>query len=220
MLRNQNGISVYTVLSVILFVALVFILAIPNFYNLDKNKNVDDCLNNMKTIWVGTTDYMKDQKADFNGDLSVLRRTKKASDPKVTYLQTETYCPETARQKDSYIVYGKYIADKTGTEIKTNVGVIIYCPNLGTFPKHYIPKNFYENMDPAPLQNMMAEDLDVIDQETKSNGKRKVEMIEKYINIWKTMPEAYELRKADANSLRAMLFPDKYKPVEAEQDTF
>ena len=29
MLRNQNGISVYTVLSVILFVALVFILAVP-----------------------------------------------------------------------------------------------------------------------------------------------------------------------------------------------
>ena len=217
MLRNQNGISVYTVLSVILFCALVFILAIPNFYKLDKNKNVDDCLNNMKTIWVGTTDYVKDTKADFNGDLSILRSTAKVADPKTTYLQADASCPENSRQKENYIVYGKYIADKTGTEIKTNVGVIIYCPNLGSFPKHYLPKSFYENMDPAPLQNMMAEDMDVIDSETKSNGKRKVEMIEKYINIWKTVPGAYEMRKADANSLRAMLFPDKYKPTEADQ---
>lgn len=219
MLRNQNGFSVYTVLSVILFVALVFILAIPNFYNLDTNKNIDDCINNMKTIWVATTDYVKDTQADFNGDISVLTRTKKAADPKSPYLQTQGFCPEAPRQKESYIVYGKYVADKTGTEIKKNVGVIIICPQLAGFSKHILPKSFYENMDPSPLQNMMTEDIAFFDEMTKSNGKQKMEAILKYINIWKTNPNAYELRRADSNALKAMVMPDKAQPTPPAEET-
>lgn len=38
MLRNQNGISVYTVLSIILFAALIFVLAIQIFIIWTKNK--------------------------------------------------------------------------------------------------------------------------------------------------------------------------------------
>ena len=104
MLRNQNGISVYTVLSIILFIALVFILAVPNFFNLDKEKNLEDCINNMKQIWVATTDYMHDTNADFNGDLSILIKTRKKTDTKVTYLSSSLYCPETSRQKKEYLV--------------------------------------------------------------------------------------------------------------------
>jgi hypothetical protein len=117
MLRSQNGISVYTVLSVILFVALVFILAVPNFYNLDKEKNIEDCVNNMKQIWVATTDYMKDTNADFSGDLNLLTKTPKATDPKNKYLNSLRFCPETSRQKTEYLVYGKYVAEQIGTEI-------------------------------------------------------------------------------------------------------
>lgn len=213
MLRSQNGISVYTVLSVILFVALVFILAVPNFYNLDKEKNIEDCVNNMKQIWVATTDYMKDTNADFSGDLNQLTKTPKATDPKNKYLNSLRFCPETSRQKTEYLVYGKYVAEQIGTEIKHNYGVIVLCPNMDKFPKHMIGKSFYENMDPTQLQNYMIEDIDFIDKETGSNGARKKELIMKYIEIWKTDAEAFAKRKANTNALRAILFPDKFGEI-------
>lgn len=210
MLRNQKGISVYTVISIILFIGLIVVLAIPNFYNLDKEQNIEDCTNNMKEIWVAATDYLKDTHADFEGDLEILRTTQKAHDPNSYYLGKRNYCPETARQKNNYIVYGKYVSEEIGDEIKHNYGVIVYCPNLGTFPKHFIPKIFYENMDPTQLQNYMIDDLDFIDEQTGSNGNRKLEMVEKYINIWKEDPQAFDKRKANTTALRAMLFPEQF----------
>ncbi|OQC72465.1 MAG: hypothetical protein BWX46_00309 [Candidatus Cloacimonetes bacterium ADurb.Bin003] len=210
MLRNQNGISVYTVLSIILFIALVFILAVPNFFNLDKEKNLEDCINNMKQIWVATTDYMRDTNADFNGDLSLLIKTPKKDDPKNTYLSSNLYCPETSHQKKEYLVYGKYVAEQIGTEIKHNYGIIILCPNLAQYPKHIIEKGFYENMEPTQLQNYMSEDIDYIDSETGLNGAKKVELINKYIEIWKTDPDAFAKRKANTTALRAILFPEKF----------
>ena len=210
MLRNQNGISVYTVLSIILFIVLVFILAVPNFFNLDKEKNLEDCINNMKQIWVATTDYMRDTNADFNGDLSLLIKTPKKDDPKNTYLSSNLYCPETSHQKKEYLVYGKYVAEQIGTEIKHNYGIIILCPNLAQYPKHIIEKGFYENMEPTQLQNYMSEDIDYIDSETGLNGAKKVELINKYIEIWKTDPDAFAKRKANTTALRAILFPEKF----------
>lgn len=210
MLRNQKGISVYTVISIILFVGLIVVLAIPNFFNLDKEQNITDCTNNMKEIWVATTDYLKDTNADFDGDLEILRTTHKAQDPNSYYLGKRSYCPETSRQKHDYLVYGKYVSEKIGDETKHNYGVIVYCPNLGTFPKHFIPKVFYENMDPTQLQNYMIDDLDYINEHTGSNGTKKLEMVEKYINIWKEDPQAFEKRKEDTTALRAMLFPEQF----------
>jgi competence protein ComGC len=216
MLRNQSGISVYTVLSIILFVALVFILAVPNFYNLDKEQNTEDCINSMKQIWVATTDYMKDTNADFNGDLSLLTKTPKVQDPKNKYLQSVPYCPETSRQKSEYVVYGKYVAEQIGTEVKHNFGVIVLCPNMSKYHKHMLDKAFYENMDPTQLQNYMIEDMDYIDKETGSNGARKDELLKKYIEIWKTDPNAFSKRKENSTALRAILFPDKFGVIEAE----
>jgi hypothetical protein len=210
MLRNQNGISVYTVLSIILFIVLVFILALPNFFNLDKEKNLEDCINNMKQIWVATTDYMRDTNADFNGDLSLLIKTPKKGDPKNTYLSSNLYCPETSHQKKEYLVYGKYVAEQIGTEIKHNYGIIILCPNLAQYPKHIIEKGFYENMEPTQLQNYMSEDIDYINSETGLNGAKKVELINKYIEIWKTDPDAFAKRKANPTALKAILFPEKF----------
>lgn len=210
MLRNQNGISVYAIISIILFAALIFILALPNFYNLDKEQNIEDCINNMKEIWVAASDYVRDTETDFTGDLELLRKTPKARDPKNTYLGSHNFCPETARQKTEYIIFGKYVADKIGDEVKHNYGVIVYCPNLAQYPKHFIPKAFYENMDPTQLQNYMIDDMEYINEETGSNGARKLEMMTKYVEIWKNDPEAFSKRKANSTALRAMLFPEKF----------
>lgn len=217
MLRKQNGISVYTVLSVILFLALIFILAIPHFFNLDKEKNVDDCINNMKEIWVATTDYIRENKTDFGGDIQLLFNTRKKSDSSRRYLEDVSFCPETARQKTPYIVYGKYVQDMVGTEMRDNIGVIVVCPNLKSYFNHYLPKAFYENMEPTQLQNMMTEDLAYIDEQTSSNGSRKVDAVMQYIQIWKTNPQAYTLRKNDSTSLKAMLFPDQFRAMPATE---
>ncbi|MDZ4182187.1 MAG: hypothetical protein U1B83_04860 [Candidatus Cloacimonadaceae bacterium] len=210
MLRNQKGISVYAILSVILFAALIFVLALPYFYNLDKDKNVDDCTTNMKSIWVAATDFVRDNRSDFGGDLNVLRNTPKASDPKSTYLAELTYCPETHREKNGYIVFGKYEEEMINEEVKQNTGVIVICPNLENFPKHFLGKAFYENMSPTNLQNYMIDDLDWIDQQTKSNGARKFNAVMRYIEIWKTDRETFAKRKADSTVLKKMIFPEAF----------
>lgn len=210
MLRNQSGFSVYTIISIVLFLMLVFVLALPNFFNLDKEQNVEDCINNMKTIWVATTDYVRDTKVDFNGDLEVLTKTRKLQDEKNYYMQTIPFCPETRGKTDNYIVFGKYVEDKIGDEIKHNYGVIVVCPSLESYPKHFIPKIFYENMDPTQLQNYMIDDLDYIDKQTGSDGSRKKEILMSYIEIWKTDNNAFNRRRADSNALKAQLFPDLF----------
>lgn len=210
MLRNQKGISVYTIISAILFIALIFVLAIPNFFNLDKEQNIEDCTNNMKEIWVAVTDYLRDTNADFDKDLTYLRKTHKLNDPNSYYLGKTSFCPETSRQKIEYKVFGKYVSETVGDEVKHNYGVIVYCPNLAQFPKHFIPKPFYENMEPTQLQNYMIDDLDYIYEQTGSNGAKKLQMVEKYIEIWKNDPKAFEKRKEDTTALRAMLFPEKF----------
>lgn len=210
MLRNQSGFSVYTILSIVLFLMLVFVLALPNFFNLDKEQNIEDCINNMKTIWVATTDYVRDTQKDFDQDLQVLTKTRKLQDQKNYYMQTVPFCPETRGKKDNYIVFGKYVADKIGDEIKHNYGVIVICPTLDKYHSHFIPKAFYENMDPTQLQNYMIDDLDYIDKQTGSNGTRKKEALLQYIEIWKNDSEAFSKRRSDSSSLKAMLFPDQF----------
>lgn len=212
MLLNQKGISVYWILSAILFIGLIFILALPNFYNLDTEKNIDTCTTNMKSIWVAATDYVRDFSTDFGGDLDVLRNTRKKQDPKNSYLATITYCPEIQRDKKNYIVYGKYVEERLESgELKQNTGVIVICPDLEKHPKHFLPKTFYENMSPTVLQNYMVDDLDYIDQQTKSNGERKMQLVMKYIGFWKNDRDAFAKRKADSAVFKRMLFPDAFQ---------
>ncbi len=208
MTSNQRGLSVYTVISIILFLALVAVLALPNFFNLDKEKNEEDCLNNMKALWVATIDYLRDYNQDFDGDLKVLLNTPKRNDPKTTYLNTISKCPESrGRDKHDYIVFGKYVADRIGDEVKHNFGAIVICPNLPTYPKHIIPQAFYENMEPTQLQNYFLDDLDYIDQQTGSNGRLKMEKIQEYINIWRTDPDAFAKRKSNSAAFKDLLIP-------------
>lgn len=218
MFRNQRGFSVYNVLSIILFLALVFILALPSFFRLDPEKNTEDCINNMKVIWVAATDFITNNKKDLDGDYKFLSKTRKPNESKAVYLQDISYCPESGREKEDYIVFGKYLEGETlrftdggvvREEKKHNVGVIVVCPNLDKHPAHIIPKAFYENMQPTQLQNYMSDDLAYIDEQTAKNGKRKLEAIMQYINIWKNDATAFESRKANRYSLLARIFPEK-----------
>ncbi len=217
---NQRGFSVYTIISIILFAALVFVLALPNFFNLDKTKNEDDCINNMKLIWVAATDYMKDNLTAFDGDINKLTSTfKKNADlaqgkenkQRSHYLEKRLQCPENKGSKADYIVFSKLIVEDVQGTQKLNYGTIVVCPNLMRYPKHIIPKSFYENMEPTELQNYFIDDLDAINLLAGVDGTRKLNLIKSYIEIWKTDPTALTRIRENNLAIRNQVIP----PAEA-----
>lgn len=218
MFRNQRGSIFFWVLSAILFVAIALALLLPTRFNFDPQKNTDDCTTNMKNIWVAVSDYMIDHQKDFPGDVKVLVDTRKKSDGKSFYLADMKYCPESQGAKTQYIVFGKYMQEQVGTELKNNNGILVFCPNLEKFPKHFLDKSFYDNMSTTKLQNYIIDDLNYIDQQTKSNGKAKTDAVMKYIEIWKTDPDAYAKRSADLKYLKRAIFPDNLDLQAVEEE--
>ena len=136
MLRNQRGNILFWVISAILFIAIALVLILPSKYNLDPQKNTDDCTTNMKNIWVATSDYLNDFQQDYYGDPQILLTTRKKDDPKNYYLSSHAYCPESQGGKENYIIFAKYSQEMLGSEMKNNSGILVFCPNLGKFPKH------------------------------------------------------------------------------------
>lgn len=219
---NERGFSVYTIISLVLFLALIFILALPSFFNLDKSKNEEDCINNMKLIWVASTDYMKDNLTSFNGDLNLLKTSYKKTagvmdagsktKRREPYLPKIFECPENRGSKAQYIVFSKFfLEDMQGTQ-KMNYGTIVVCPNLLRYPKHYLPKSFYENMEPTELQNYFIDDLDFFSSVAGFDGQYKLNLIKQYIEIWKNDPTALARVRADNAAIRNQVIP----PVEPD----
>jgi len=213
---NERGFSVYTIISVILFLALVFILALPNFFNLDKTKNEEDCINNMKLVWVAATDYMKDNLTAFDGNMETLRTTYKKTDANIEgktqskrnhYLEKKFTCPENRGTKSEYIVFSKLVIEDVQGTRKLNYGTIVVCPNLARYSKHLIPKSFYENMEPTEIQNYFIDDLDAIETETGSDGHRKLNLIKQYIEIWKTDQTALTRIRENNLAIRNQVMP-------------
>ena len=216
MLLNERGFSVYTIISVLLLFALIFILALPNFFNLDKAKNEEDCINNMKLIWVAASDYMKDNQTSFNGDLNLLKTSYKKSAAgmdkgeavsKNHYLEKIFECPENRGSKEQYIVFSKFLVEDIQGTKKLNYGTIVVCPNLARLPKHFIPSTFYENMEATELQNYFITDLDAFNTTAGMDGQRKLDMVKKYIEIWKTDPTALSRVRADNAAIRNQIIP-------------
>jgi len=217
MCLNERGFSVYTIIIIVLLLALVFILALPSFFNLDKTKNEEDCINNMKLIWVASTDYMKDNLTSFNGDLKLLTSNyKKApettesssfSKRRETYLSKAFECPENRGSKEQYIVFSKFLLEDIAGTQKLNYGTIVVCPNLIRYPRHFLPKSFYENMEPTELQNYFIDDLDFIEAAAGFDGNYKLQLVKQYIEIWRTDPTALERIREDNAALRNQLIP-------------
>jgi hypothetical protein len=224
MYLNEKGFSVYTVISIILFLALVFILALPNFFNLDKAKNEENCINNMKLIWVAANDYMKDNLTSFNGDLKILTDSYKkttADDAggkivktRAHYLEKDLTCPENRGTKEQYIVFSKFVLEDVQGTKKMNYGTIVICPNLIRYPKHFIPKNFYENMESTEIQNYFIDDMDFLSAAAGVDGQRKVALLKRYIEIWKTDPTALTRIREDSGAIRNQVVPVAAPPAE------
>ncbi len=187
MLKNQQGSVLFWVLSAVLAIALIAILALSGMFNLDPEKNTNDCTTNMKNIWVAANDYVLETQQDFTGDLDQLRKASKPG-AKQTYLTEEKYCPELQGEKITYQVFGKHLTEVLDGETKHYSGVLVICPNVANFSAHVLDKSFYDNMSTTKLQNVMIADLALIDSYPKSNAKFKEEQMLKYLNYWKNTP--------------------------------
>ena len=84
---NQKGISVFKILALIFFLGLVFVLALPQFFDLRTREKTEECINNMKEVKAAAEQYMRDRDVLFTGTVDDLTRTR--------YLRTaHILCPD------------------------------------------------------------------------------------------------------------------------------
>ncbi len=133
MLRNSKGFSVYSIISIIAALALIFVLALPSFFNVNRKEKQNECIKNMEETYRAINQYMNDKKSDFKGDGMDLKTT--------GYLKAIFECPEDGIG-DKYFMSGKY--SPNGNKIT------VTCPNAKEFPAHVIPESFFESLKITP----------------------------------------------------------------------
>ncbi|MCL2064534.1 MAG: hypothetical protein FWG98_09205 [Candidatus Cloacimonetes bacterium] len=117
MKMNQYGFSVYKVLALIFFLGLVFVLALPQFFDLQSREKTEECINNMQEVRAAAEQYMRDREQLFVGTVDDLTRTR--------YLRTaHIICP----------YQGKY---SVSVDPETS-HVSVECFNVADYPDHVL----------------------------------------------------------------------------------
>jgi competence protein ComGC len=80
--------SIYRLISILAFIALVFILVLPNFFDINKKQETDECIKNMKVVYGGAAGFLQTEMKDFSGTSSDLER--------MGYLSKSYECPSEA----------------------------------------------------------------------------------------------------------------------------
>ena len=114
--------NVYTVISIVAFLILIFILLLPNFFNINKKKNRTVCIKNMKILYNAIENYTEERQKDFNGTQEDLIRT--------GYLKKAYICPS-GKPSDKYIISGEF-----------NGEIVVKCTHEKKLPKHKLPESF------------------------------------------------------------------------------
>jgi competence protein ComGC len=117
--------SIYKVISLLAFLILIYILALPQFFNIDRKQNTDECLKNMRILHAAIKQYMAERNEDFYGSQQDLRRT--------GYLKSSYVCPE-GKPDDRYLIKG---------DLATGV-ITVRCPHEEEFPDHKLPESMRE----------------------------------------------------------------------------
>ncbi len=118
----MKNFSIYRVISIIAFLILIYILALPQFFNIDRKQNTDECLKNMRTLYNAVEQYMDERNEDFYGTQQDLRRT--------GYLKMSYICPE-GKPDDKYLIKGDL---ETGE-------ITVRCPHEEKYPDHKLPES-------------------------------------------------------------------------------
>ena len=121
----MKKVSIYKIISIIAFLLLVFILILPQKFNINKKQKAEECIRNMKTIHDAIELFMQERQIDFNGTAQDLFR--------MGYLKKTFECPE------------KSVGDKYFMEADFETGEItVTCPNVDEFPDHKLPESIVE----------------------------------------------------------------------------
>lgn len=121
----MKNINIYKIISAIAFLVLVFILIIPQKYNVNRKQKAAECVRNMKTIYEAVQNYMSEREESFTGSTQDLVRT--------GYLKKSFECPENG-VGDKYFIEGDF---NTGT-------ITVRCPHEAKFSDHKLPDSYRE----------------------------------------------------------------------------
>jgi competence protein ComGC len=133
MFRNDRGFSVYTIISIVGALALIFVLSLPSFFNVNRKQKEQDCIRNMQEIYRAINQYQIDKRAPFKGDVMDLKN--------MGYLKAAYECPEKG-PGDKYLMSGSFGPDSTQQ-------ISVTCPNVKEFPRHKLPQSFLDSMKSA-----------------------------------------------------------------------
>ena len=118
----MKKISIYKIISIVAFLILVFILIIPQKFNVNRKQKTEECIKNMKTIYEAIENYMIEREESFVGTTKDLVRT--------GYLKKSYECPEKG-VGDKYFMEGDY----------TTGEITVKCPNEDKFSDHVLPES-------------------------------------------------------------------------------
>ncbi|MBN1948829.1 MAG: hypothetical protein JW784_03725 [Candidatus Cloacimonetes bacterium] len=121
----MKSITIYKIISVVAFLVLVFILIIPQKFNINRKQKAEECVRNMKDIYEAIQNYMLEREEDFTGTTQDLVRT--------NYLKKSYECPENG-VGDKYFMEGDYETGK----------ITVICPHEQKFKDHVLPENLRE----------------------------------------------------------------------------
>lgn len=117
--------NIYKVISLVALAVLLFILIIPQKYNVNKKQKAEECIKNMSTIYKAIDAYMLDREEDFIGTAQDLMR--------MNYLKKTFECPENG-VGDKYFMEGDYETSK----------ITVNCPHAVKFPDHVLPESILD----------------------------------------------------------------------------
>jgi len=164
MLANQTGIGIYKILIVIFVAGLIFILTLPQVFNLNRREKTEKCISNMQEIKDQIKKYMRDRNELFTGTTNDLIRTRY-----ITVVEEE--CPEgPAGSKYSITV-----------DRKTRI-IRIYCPNEKKFDDHVLVLDSADYCVQNIIMINEAINQYIIDKKSLFGGNLAVLVQEGYIN--------------------------------------
>ena len=121
----MKSFNIYKLISLIALAVLLFILIIPQKYNVNKKQKAEECIKNMNTIYKAIEVYMSEREENFTGTAQDLMRT--------GYLKKTFECPENG-VGDKYFMEGIYATNK----------ITVTCPHEAKFPDHKLPESILD----------------------------------------------------------------------------
>ncbi len=148
MIRDSRGFSIYKVISIISFLAMIFVLALPQFFDLEAKEKSTQCVKNMEQIYFAVQRYMIERNLEFNADGS----EDTADLKRMGYLDAILECPEKAAG-DKYIIEGLWTEQGKNMDPETRkflpeeekkklIKIIVQCPWEKEYPNHVLPEQY------------------------------------------------------------------------------